>query len=82
MKYVGLSRYTDESVEKLLEVEPEGVVLGDLLCNRKMFPYCGNELVEIMQTFKKKRYICHLSDSDVYHRPCVFRDITENRVFL
>lgn len=81
MKYVGLSRYTDESVEKLLEVEPEGVVLGDLLCNRKMFPYCGNELVEIMQTFKKKG-ISVIYQTPMYITDRVFSEILQKIVYF
>lgn len=54
MVYVGISRYTDENVKKLLELGSDGVVLGDLLCDRRMFPYGGTELTDLMRRFKNK----------------------------
>lgn len=54
MLYIGLQRYTKETVEKLMSVNPDGVILGDLLCDRKMFPYGDIELTDLMKIFKNE----------------------------
>ena len=55
MIYVGLSRYTEESLEQLLNLDADGIVLGDLLCERKMFPYGGVEVLDIMRLLANKK---------------------------
>ena len=54
MVYIGLTRYTNKDFELLYDLRPDGVVLGDLFCNKRMFPYGGTELVETMCSFKEK----------------------------
>lgn len=54
MLYIGLQRYTKETVEKLMSVNLDGVILGDLLCDRKMFPYGDVELTDLMKVFKNE----------------------------
>lgn len=44
MVYIGLSRYTDETIKKVINIKPTGVVLGDILCLKRMFPYSGLEV--------------------------------------
>ncbi len=48
MIYLGLERYTQTDVKEILTLHPDGIVLGDILCDKKMFPYGGEELPEIM----------------------------------
>lgn len=48
MIYLGLERYTTEDVKKILRLKPDGIVLGDILCDKKMFTYGGQEIPEIM----------------------------------
>lgn len=57
MKYVGLSRYTDESVEKLLEVEQEGVVLGTCSAIEKCFPIAAMNWLRSCRLLRKKVYL-------------------------
>ena len=68
MIYIGLSGYTEESVEKLLNLDPDGIVLGDLLCERKMFPYGGAEVLDIMRIFKS------MNASVIYQTPMYATD--------
>lgn len=54
MLYIGLQRYAKEAVDNLLTINPDGVILGDLLCDRRMFPYGDVELTDLIQIFKNK----------------------------
>lgn len=54
MLYIDLERYTKETVEKSLSVNPDGVILGDLLCDRKMFPYGDVELTDLIKVFNNE----------------------------
>jgi len=51
MVYIGISRYTEENIKGLLIHAPDGVVMGDLLCDKKMFPYGGAELTDLIERF-------------------------------
>ena len=53
MVYIGLSRYTDETIKKVINIKPTGVVLGDILCLKRMFPYSGLEVTEYLNDFKQ-----------------------------
>ncbi len=81
MNYVGLSRYTKENVEQLLKLNLDGVVLGDLLCNRKMFPYDGTELVEIMQIFKNKN-LSIIYQTPMYVTDRIFSEVLHKIVYF
>lgn len=68
MIYVGLSRYTEESIEQLINLDAEGIVLGDLLCERKMFPNGGVEVLDIM------RHLAYKNTSVIYQTPMYATD--------
>lgn len=52
MLYIGLERYTEETLKEVIASEFDGVILGDILCMKRMFPYSGNELMEYMTRLK------------------------------
>lgn len=76
MVFVGLSRYTEKDLELLYDLHPDGVILGDLLCNKKMFPYGGEELVEIMMAFKERK-ISVIYQTPLYATDRVFSSIVQ-----
>lgn len=76
MVFVGLSRYTEKDLELLYKLHPDGVILGDLLCNKKMFPYGGTELTEVMTAFKD-RGIAVIYQTPLYATDRVFSDIVQ-----
>ena len=59
MIYVGLPRYTEQTIDKLIEMGQrgtlDGIILGDLTCNKRMFPCGGSELIAILEQLKKNR---------------------------
>lgn len=52
MLYVGLPRYTREDIDALLATGPDGVILGDLFCDKRMFPYGDVELTDILRRLR------------------------------
>ena len=76
MVFVGLSRYTEKDLERLYDLHPDGVILGDLLCNKKMFSYGGVELIEIMTAFKE-RGISVIYQAPLYATDRVFSNIVQ-----
>lgn len=59
MKYIGLPRYTENTMKELIQLgyvgSLDGVILGDLTCNKKMFPYGGSEIVSIFEQMKSNK---------------------------
>lgn len=76
MIYVGLSRYTEESLEQLLNLDADGIVLGDLLCERKMFPYGGVEVLDIMRLLANKK-ISVIYQTPMYATDRVFSTVLQ-----
>lgn len=81
MTYIGLSRYTEESVEQLLNLNPDGIILGDLLCERKMFPYGGVEVLDMMRTFKSKS-ISVIYQTPMYATDRVFSEVLQRVAYF
>lgn len=54
MIYVGLQVYNEEETARVLESGCDGIVIGDILCNKRMFPFAGNEICELFQQIKDK----------------------------
>lgn len=64
MNYVALDRYTKDDIVKISEIDGiDGIVLGDLYCNKRMFDYSGHELIDFA------RKICELGLQCVYQTP-------------
>lgn len=66
--YVGLRSYNEESIQKIIAEDVDGVVLGDGFCNRRMFPYGDYDL---------KKYINQVLAGGkmvVYQTPCFLTD--------
>ena len=76
MVYIGLPRYTEAEWGKLLDLRPDGVVLGDLLCNKRMFPHGGAELGELMLELKAEG-ISAIYQTPLYATDRVFSDVVE-----
>lgn len=59
MIYVGLPRYTEEAIDKLVQMGKQsildGIILGDLTCNKRMFPFGGSELISIFEQLKANK---------------------------
>lgn len=51
MVYIGLARYTEIDVKEIISMKPTGVILGDILCDKRMFPFSGQELNEYINQF-------------------------------
>lgn len=51
MVYIGLARYTELDVKEIISMKPTGVILGDILCDKRMFPFSGQELNEYINQF-------------------------------
>ena len=64
MIYVGLPRYTEEAIDKLVQMGKQsildGIILGDLTCSKRMFPYGGSELISI--------FSCHYHPSSLFYK--------------
>lgn len=54
MVYIGLARYTERDIKKIVSMKPTGVILGDILCNKRMFPFGGEELNDYILQFAQK----------------------------
>jgi hypothetical protein len=54
MRYVGLAQYKDRDIESICTLASTGVILGDILCNERMFVHGGAELPEIMRLLRKR----------------------------
>lgn len=54
MIYIGLARYTEQNIGQIIDMKPDGVILGDILCNKRMFPFGGVELADYMSQLVKK----------------------------
>lgn len=81
MIYMGLSRYTKETLECILNYNPDGIVLGDLFCDKKMFD-CGTiELFEMMQTLKKGG-ISVIYQTPMYVTDRVFSEVVQRCVYF
>lgn len=81
MLYIGLQRYTKETMEKLLTANPDGVILGDLLCDRKMFPYGGVELTDLMKMFKDE-CISVIYQTPMYVTDRIFSSVLQNVTYF
>ena len=47
MNYVALDQYTKDDIVKISDVPSiDGVVLGDLYCNKRMFEFSDHELID------------------------------------
>jgi len=53
MIYIGLKTYSQETIEKIITLDIDGVVIGDILCNKKMFEYGGNEIPDFLYKLKE-----------------------------
>ena len=72
----GLERYTQQEIDKLKKVKPDMVVLGDILCNKKMFPYSGNEILEIITELKNSG-VRVIYQTPMYATDRIFTDIVD-----
>ncbi len=81
MLYIGLQRYTKETVDKLISVHPDGVILGDLLCDRKMFPYGDVELTDLMKIFKNE-CISVIFQTPMYATDRIFSSILQKATYF
>lgn len=81
MLYIGISRYTKVNIEKLISLKPEGVIIGDLLCNRKMFPYGGAELTDIIKLFKEEN-ISVVYQTPMYATDRIFSEVLQKVTYL
>ncbi len=54
MIYIGLARYTEQNIRQIIDMKPDGVILGDILCNKRMFPFSGAELAEYINQLVEK----------------------------
>ena len=46
MNYVALDQYTKDDIVKISDIPSiDGVVLGDLYCNKRMFEFSDHELI-------------------------------------
>lgn len=51
MIYIGLARYTEREINRIIDIKPDGVILGDILCNKRMFPFSGAEIDSYLNMF-------------------------------
>lgn len=64
MNYVALDQYTKDDIVKISEIPGiDGVVLGDLYCNKRMFEFSDYELIDFT------RMACELGLYCVYQTP-------------
>lgn len=64
MNYVALDQYTKDDIHKISEIPGmDGVVLGDLYCNKRMFEFSDHELIDFA------RIVCGLGMHCVYQTP-------------
>lgn len=73
---VGITRYTEENVARIIELQPDAVVLGDLTCQKRMFPYGGAEISEMLHRFKVAG-IQGIYQSPMYATDRIFSNVTE-----
>lgn len=68
MVYIGLTRYTENDIKKIISMKPSGVIWGDILCNKRMFPFGGEELNDYL-------YQCTQSGiKNIYQTPMYMTD--------
>lgn len=64
MNYVALDQYTKDDIHKISEIPGmDGVVLGDLYCNKRMFEFSDHELIDFA------RLVCGLDMHCIYQTP-------------
>ena len=81
MFYLGIQRYTKENVEKITAIKPDGVILGDLLCNRKMFPYGDAQMTDLMREFTNAG-ISVIYQTPMYATDRIFSDVLQNVTYF
>lgn len=52
MIYWGLERYEQKQWNEIQNIRPDGVILGDILCDKKMFEYAGCEVSQKLMMLK------------------------------
>lgn len=52
MKFIGLQTYSQAEIDSILKMDIDGVVIGDILCNKKMFEFGGIEIPDILKRLK------------------------------
>lgn len=64
MKYIALDQYEKEDIAKISELPGiDGIVLGDLYCNKRMFAFSDYELIDYA------RKVCELGLQCIYQTP-------------
>lgn len=54
MNYLALDQYSKEDIDKISQIPSiDGVILGDLYCNKRMFEFGEHELIDIARSAQK-----------------------------
>lgn len=75
--YVGLQYYDAEILEELLRIGPDGVVIGDILCDKRMFRHGDVEILDLLRYLNQKK-VKVLYQTPMYVTDRVFGRITDN----
>ena len=74
MIYWGLERYEQEQWIEIQNFRPNGVILGDILCNKKMFEFSGNEIGQKL-VWLKENGIRVIYQTPMYATDRVFNEL-------
>ena len=66
--YLGLKVYDDVCAERLADAGYDGVILGDILCNRRMFSYGSADMIQLAYE------LSHTSLELIYQTPMYLTD--------